>query len=361
MYKARYKKHTLNFKRPSGTSRGVLTEKDTYYIILQDDENSATGIGECSTLKGLSADYGNGYEEKLQEVCHNINKYAANPLEELREWPSICFGVETAIKDLQGGSKQVLFPSAFTDGKEGIYINGLIWMGSFDYMREQLDDKIKQGFNCIKIKIGGIDFREEQELLALLRKNYPAVELRLDANGAFENDDKVLDKLEILSQYDIHSIEQPIMPGSWKRMAEICLHSPIPIALDEELIGEDLIHGKEMLVDQIQPQYIILKPSLLGGFAATQEWIDIATRLEISWWVTSALESNIGLNAIAQWVATLSSGDSKIPLLGGKGALPQGLGTGQLYTNNIPSPLVIEQSKLWYKNGAWDLHEILKS
>ena len=346
MYKARYKKHILNFKRPSGTSRGVLTEKDTYYIILQQDSDSAIGIGECSTLKGLSLDDNEGYEKMLKHVCDNINEYISNPHESLVEWPSICFGVETALQDLKAGGNRILFPSEFTESKQGIYINGLIWMGSFDFMQEQLNAKIKEGFKCIKIKIGGIAFEEELELLTQLRKHYPDIELRLDANGAFAHED-ALRKLEQLSRFNIHSIEQPIMAGSPRRMAEICRESPIPIALDEELVNEFLMFGKEMLISEIEPQYLILKPSLLGGFSGTQEWIDLANAFGIKWWITSALESNIGLNAIAQWTQMLNN------------EMPQGLGTGQLYTNNIPSPLVIEDSKLWYK-GSWNVDEILK-
>jgi len=356
MYKARYKKYTLEAKRSLGTSRGSIDSRDIYYIILQNDSGNETGIGECSTLKGLSIDHVNGYEEKIKVVCDNINKYAQAPHQRLFEWPSICFGLETALKDLQNGGKRILFPSAFTESKEGIYINGLIWMGSYDYMEGQLNAKIKEGFGCIKIKIGGIDFDEELRLLSLIRKKYSEkdVELRLDANGAFEkfDDDEVLQKLELLSQFNIHSIEQPIIAGSWERMSEICEHSPIPIALDEELIGRFSLETKKELVAKIQPQYLILKPSLLGGFAGTKEWVDIAEENEISWWMTSALESNIGLNAVAQWAASLpSEGGNK---------LPQGLGTGQLYINNIPSPLIVEQSRLWYKNGAWDISPILK-
>jgi O-succinylbenzoate synthase len=350
MLKAHYKKHILEFKRPSGTSRGVLTKKDTYYIILQKDNKPEVGIGECSTIDGLSIDAKDNYEEKLKDVCNNINEYSSDTHEKLNEWPSICFGIETAIKDLENGGRRELFPSSFTKGKEGIYINGLIWMGSFDFMQEQLAEKIKEGFKCIKIKIGGIDFEEEISLISRLRQKYSAenIELRLDANGAFKYDE-ALDKLERLSRYSIHSIEQPIKQGSWDKMAEICKESPIPIALDEELIGIDALTGKEKLVSTTKPQYIILKPSLLGGFAAAEEWIDIANKHEVKWWVTSALESNIGLNAIAQWVKTL------------KNNLPQGLGTGTLYTNNIPSPLVVENSRLWYKNGSWDVEGIIKS
>lgn len=348
MLKARYKKYTLQFKRPSGTSRGVLTQKDSYFIILQKD--SVMGIGECSTLKELSIDDKPDYEEKLDEVCTHINNYADKPYEKLMEWPSISFGIEMAIKDLEHGGKMELFPSDFTKGKEGTYMNGLIWMGSFEYMQEQLEAKIKEGFRCIKIKIGGIDFEKELELLSQLREVYSEekLELRLDANGAFKYEE-ALDKLKRLAEYSIHSIEQPIKQGSWNKMADICKRSPIPVALDEELIGAFSKNEKEKLISTIMPQYLILKPSLLGGFAASEQWIEMANKYKVGWWATSALESNVGLNAIAQWAYTFNN------------KMPQGLGTGQLYTNNIESPLVVENSRLWYKNSKWNLNEIIKS
>ena len=354
MLKATYKKHTLQFKRPSGTSRGVLTQKDTYYILLQKD--SAIGIGECSTLIDLSIDHVDGYEDKIKEVCANINDYVAETHKKLVDWPSICFGIETALKDLQSGGTRELFPSVFTEGKQGIYINGLIWMGSFDYMQEQLDSKLKEGYKCIKIKIGGIDFEEELNLLSQIRKRYSVkdIELRLDANGAFKNED-AMHKLTQLSVFDIHSIEQPIRQGNWNKMEELCRTSPIPIALDEELIQVKELSEKKRLVSTIKPHYLILKPSLLGGFESCKEWIDIADKHNIKWWVTSALESNIGLNAIAQWTYYILSTH-----MGGlREALPQGLGTVQLYTNNILSPLIIEKSKLWYKGNGWNINEIL--
>jgi o-succinylbenzoate synthase len=348
MYKARYIKHTLKFKVPSATSRGVLTEKDTYYIILDDINKSySPGIGECSTIKGLSPDARDNYEQKLKEVCEDISAHIADNGQELMHWPSIRFGIEAALKDAEGEGKRILFPSAFTEGKEGIPINGLIWMGDVDYMRQQIKDKLDSGFKCIKIKIGNENFENEVKLLAEMRKTFSpqSLEIRLDVNGAF-NSDEAMDKLDILSEYNIHSIEQPIKKGQWTEMEILCRDSPIPIALDEELIGLYEMHDMDMLVSYVRPQYLIFKPSLLGGFTATQEWIEIAKKYEVDWWVTSMLESNIGLNAIAQWVFTL---DNK---------MPQGLGTGQLYTNNIPSPLIVENAKLWYKQGSWDINMI---
>lgn len=350
MYKANYKKYILKFKNPSGTSRGVLTEKIMYFLELRRIDNpTKLGIGECNVLKGLSIDDVENYEEKLTEVCAAINGYVEAPSTKLEKFPSIIFAVETALKDLENGGERLLFPSDFTDGAAGIPINGLIWMGNIGFMKEQLKAKLEEGFRCIKIKIGAIEFEEELKFLISLRKQYPEnyFEIRVDANGAFSLDE-VKEKLRRLSKYNIHSIEQPVKQGNWPAMAELCKESPIPIALDEELIGISSYTEKEKLVSTIRPQYLILKPALLGGFKHCEEWIEIANKYNIGWWITSALESNIGLNAIAQWTFTLNS------------KLPQGLGTGQLYTNNIPSPLIIEESKLWYLGGEWKLDRIME-
>jgi o-succinylbenzoate synthase len=344
MYKANYKKYILKFKQPSGTSRGVLTEKITYFMKIWEETNPfIIGVGECCVLKDLSIDDVGNYEDILEEVCESINDYADN-YKRLVNFPSICFGIETALQDLKNGGKRILFPSLFTEGKNGIPINGLIWMGDVRYMKQQLKAKIKEGFRCIKIKIGAIEFNEELKLLTDLRTQYSEkdLEIRLDANGAFINLE-ALEKLEKLSEFKIHSIEQPIKQGNWVKMAELCKKSPIPIALDEELIGVQMYNEKEKLISHILPQYLIFKPSLLGGFKHTEEWIELASKSDINWWITSALESNIGLNAIAQWTYTLNS------------KLPQGLGTGQLYTNNIFSPLTIEDAKLWHKNANWNV------
>lgn len=351
MYKANYKKYTLQFKNPSGTSRGVLTKKETYFLKLWEEHNpTIVGIGECSVLKGLSIDDTENYEQILNDICKNINEFINDYSNKLSPFPSICFGIEAALQDLKNGGNKILFPSRFTEGKEGIPINGLIWMGSIGFMKEQLKAKIDEGFRCIKIKIGAIEFEEELKFLINLRHQYPEnyFEVRLDANGAFSMND-VDEKLRRLSKYKIHSIEQPIKQGNWAAMADLCKKSPIPIALDEGLIGISKWEEKEKLVSQILPQYLILKPSLLGGFKHCEEWIDIAQKYKVGWWVTSALESNIGLNAIAQWTFTLNS------------KLPQGLGTGQLYTNNIASPLLIEDSKLWYMGDDWNVNRIEES
>lgn len=344
--KASYKKYILNFKRPSGTSRGVLTTKETWFIILEHE--GKTGIGECGILRGLSIDDRPDYEEKLQWVCKNIHLGKEQLWEILTEFPSIQFGVEMAFRSLAGNTPFELFPSKFTEGSENITINGLVWMGDRHYMKLQIEDKIKQGFTCIKLKIGAINFDEEIELLKFIRSNFSEdkIEIRVDANGAFSVN-KALSKLEQLYELQIHSIEQPIVKGQPDSMAELCLQSDLQIALDEELIGVYNRHHKEKLLQKIRPEYIILKPSLVGGFRGTEEWIAIAEENNIGWWVTSALESNIGLNAIAQWTFLQ------------KNPMPQGLGTGALYTNNFDSPLEVIKGKLHYNpNLQWDITQL---
>ncbi|MCF8334640.1 MAG: o-succinylbenzoate synthase [Bacteroidales bacterium] len=344
MLKARWFKHTLHFKNSVGTSRGVLHEKDSWFLILEDlTKPGKRGIGECGLLKGLSYDDRTGYEQKLNELCENINEPGLS--DTLSDWPSIKFGLEMALRDLRTKEPMILFPSPFTRGEKTMKINGLIWMGEKDFMFRQVEQKLQHGFDCIKMKIGAIDWEEELGLLKYIRKSFPPelVELRVDANGAFTARDAP-GKLEELAKLKIHSIEQPIQAGQWEVMAGLCRNSPLPIALDEELIGAIECRVKQELMDTIRPQYIILKPSLVGGFAESEEWIDIAEKLDADWWMTSALESNIGLNAIAQWTFTLGS------------ALPQGLGTGQLYTNNIASPLEIANGQIHYNPGKkWDL------
>ena len=345
--KASYKKYTLNFKRPSGTSRGVLTTKETWFLILEEENNF--GIGECGILRTLSIDDRPDYEEKLKWTCQNIHLPKDELLAELVEFPSIQFGVEMALLSLQSQDPFQLFPSAFTNGEKGIPINGLIWMGEEAFMHEQIQQKLEQGFSCIKLKIGAIDFDKEIALLQSIRKKYSAseIELRVDANGAFKPHE-ALQKLQRLSELDLHSIEQPIKQGQFSEMAKLCAKTPLPIALDEELIGVFSVTKKEELLQTIQPQYIILKPSLIGGFKGTQEWIDLAEKQNIGWWITSALESNIGLNAISQFTFVQDSN------------MPQGLGTGSLYTNNIESPLVVKGEYITYApEKTWDVNSIL--
>ena len=347
--KATYKKYILNFKIPSGTSRGVLTTKETWFIIVQEDGNY--GIGECGILRGLSIDDVPEYEEKLAWVCNNFHLGESELLKELKEFPSIQFGVEQAFLSLKSNNPFELFPSAFTQHESPISINGLIWMGDEAFMLSQLEQKLKAGFQCIKMKIGAIDFAKELTILKSIRKNFSAdeIELRVDANGAFSTEE-AMTKLHELAEYKIHSIEQPIKPKQWKEMAELCRSTPIPIALDEELIGVFDVTEKKNMLQTIQPQYIILKPSLVGGFYSSTEWINLAKDLGIGWWITSALESNVGLNAIAQWTYTLNN------------SMPQGLGTGSLFNNNFESPLEVSNGKLYYranKNWKADLIEKL--
>ncbi|WP_349663616.1 o-succinylbenzoate synthase [Cellulophaga lytica] len=335
--KAIYKKYTLDFKRPSGTSRGVLTQKETWFIILKNDNK--TGIGECGILRGLSIDDVPNYEEKLNWVCNNIHLGLEVLLNDLTEFPSIQFGLEQAFLSLTADNPFILFENNFSIKEAPIPINGLIWMGEESFMHQQIQQKLKDGFNCIKMKIGAIDFDTEVSLLKSIRKTYKKeeIELRVDANGAFKED--ALDKLKILAELDLHSIEQPIKQGNYAKMKNLCAVTPLPIALDEELIGVFSVTKKQELLQTIQPQYIILKPSLVGGFKGAQEWISIAEKYNIGWWVTSALESNIGLNAIAQWTYGLQS------------KMPQGLGTGSLYTNNFNSPLEVSNGAISYRNN----------
>lgn len=339
--KATYHKYILNFKRPSGTSRGVMTEKETWFIVLEKDGKN--GIGECGILRGLSIDDRPDYEEKLRWTCDNIHLGKEQLWEALLEFPSIQFGVETAFQSLVSETPFLLFPSDFTNGTKSMVINGLVWMGEESFMKQQIEEKLAQGFTCIKLKIGAIDFDKELQLLRFIREHFTPeqVEIRVDANGAFSSD-LALYKLIQLSEFKLHSIEQPIQKNQTDRMAELCNITPFPIALDEELIGVFTLDEKEQLLEKIKPQYIILKPSFVGGFRGTQEWISLAEKHKIGWWVTSALESNIGLNAIAQW--TYLQGN----------LMPQGLGTGGLYTNNFDCPLLVSEGQLWYKKEvAW--------
>ncbi|RTY65052.1 o-succinylbenzoate synthase [Flavobacterium bomense] len=334
--KATYHKYILNFKRPSGTSRGVMTEKETWFIVLEQDGKK--GIGECGILRGLSIDDRPDYEEKLQWTCDNIHLGKDQLWEALLEFPSIQFGVEMAFRSLESENPFFLFPSEFTNGTKSILINGLVWMGEEAFMKQQIEEKLAQGFRCIKLKIGAIDFDKELQLLRFIREHFTPeqVEIRVDANGAFDVT-LALNKLIQLSEFKLHSIEQPIQKNHTDRMADLCKKAPFPIALDEELIGVFTLAEKKQLLTKIKPQYIILKPSFVGGFRGTQEWISLAEKHKIGWWITSALESNIGLNAIAQWTFLQHN------------AMPQGLGTGALYTNNFDCPLEVSQGQLWYK------------
>lgn len=354
-----FQKYTLHFKFLAGTSRGVLRHKDSFFIkVSQAYSTKLYGIGECAPLKGLSLDDRPDLEEILESCCRKLTeaKWAPQREEEIFKWvqenidksfPSVRFGMETALLDIYHQGRRKILSNPWSEAPyRPISINGLVWMGEKDWMLEQVKNKLKEGYNCIKIKIGAIDFEQEMELLAFIREHYHAdrITIRVDANGAFTKKD-VYQKLERLAKYDVHSIEQPIAAGQHKLMEELCAKSPIAIALDEELIGVSDTNEKIKLLENVMPRYIILKPTLLGGIAASREWIRLAEERNIGWWITSALESNIGLNAIAQFTATYDV------------HIPQGLGTGQLYHNNFPSPLTIENGHLSYDTSvAWDLN-----
>ncbi|NCF42020.1 MAG: o-succinylbenzoate synthase [Bacteroidetes bacterium] len=342
--KASFFPYRLEFKQASGTSRGILKTKETWFIKIEDEH--ATGFGECGMFRGLSCDDRPDFESKLKWVCHHIDLGLEQLLIELIDFPSIQFGLEMAFLDLLSDSSNVLFPSKFTSGKGSIPINGLIWMGDEQFMKSQIRSKIDAGFDCLKIKIGAIDFDTELSLIKAIRKEYDVetIELRVDANGAF-SPLEAMEKLKRLSDFNLHSIEQPIRQGQYDAMAELCAHAPLPIALDEELIGIHDVTKRGLLLQTINPQYIILKPTLIGGFSGSQSWIDIAEKQSVDWWITSALESNIGLNAIAQWTYQLNVNR------------PQGLGTGALYTNNIEAPLKIDNGRLIYAPSAkWTIN-----
>lgn len=339
---ATYKKYLLKFKVPGGTSRGVLMEKETWFLFLKD--GLKRGIGECAIFRGLSSDDRPDYEIQLKLLCNQINMNNKVSLEILKNFPSIQMGYEMAVLSLNGKNSFELFPSKFTDGTDSIPINGLIWMGEIDFMKAQIKQKIDEGFDCLKLKIGALPFEKELELLSEIRNEFSKDEMiiRVDANGGFSPDD-VMDKLNKLANLDIHSIEQPIKANQRKRMSSICSKTPVPIALDEELIGVFDPLDRESLLDQVSPQYIILKPSLLGGFKSCEHWIELAEQRSIGWWVTSALESNIGLNAIAQWTYQLGITSH------------QGLGTGGLFSNNIDSPLQVKLGQLKFNiNSCWN-------
>ena len=334
-------KRVLHFKQPAGTSRGVYTTRTIWLVHLS--EGKKTGVGECAPLPDLSCDAmpDDAYETKLRHFCELLTgdtpQDKVEVLESMRPYPSMLFGLETALLNLKNGER--LFDTPFSRGEEGIPINGLVWMGRYDEMLQRMEEKLEKGFRCVKLKIGAIDFDQELDLVKRIRDRFSfhEVELRLDANGAFKYEE-ALYKLELLSQYAIHSIEQPIRQGQWAYMAELCRESPLPIALDEELIGVNDPEMKSHMLNVIKPRYIILKPSLHGGMMGCREWIETAKQQGIGSWITSALESNIGLNAIAQFASDV---------YGPHITMPQGLGTGQLFTDNIPLPLEIRGDQLW--------------
>ncbi len=330
---AYFKKYELEFKQPAGTSRGVLKTRTVWFLYVE--ENGKIGLGECAPLPGLSKETPEQIDYLIEDVCSDPMHFAQDE-ELLMDYPSLKFALETALLDLKNGGKRILFPSAFTEGKAGIPINGLIWMSDVENMQAQIEDKLDKGFSCIKLKIGALDFDKELKLLQSIRERFSPeqITLRVDANGAFKVDEAPA-KLERLATLRLHSIEQPIVAGRWAEMAKLCDDSPLPIALDEELIGLNKREDKALLLDMVRPQFLILKPSLHGGLSGCNEWIELAEDRNIGWWITSYLESNIGLNAIAQWAFSKNV------------RTHQGLGTGQLFTNNIDSPLEIRGEELW--------------
>lgn len=340
-YSIKITPRTLHFKQPAGTSRGTYTTRQSWFLeVTSDDYPGRTGIGECAPLPDLSYDAQPDYEKRLRSLCDMLEEEGHIDYDRMQPYPSMLFGMETALLNLTVGSP-ALFDTAFSRGEQGISINGLVWMGTFDEMTARIEEKLRQGYGCVKLKIGAIDFEQELEMIRSIRRRFSShdVELRVDANGAFTLDD-ALYKLELLSQYSIHSIEQPIKHHQWGFMAKLCRESPLPIALDEELIGANMRSMKEELLNIIKPAYLVLKPSLHGGMRGVEEWISLAKQRRIRTWITSALESNVGLNAIAQFTAHV---------YGDNITMPQGLGTGQLFTDNIDMPIRIEGDKLWYR------------
>ncbi len=349
--RASYFKKVFVFNFKARTSRGLMKDKTSWFIKLWDDKSpSCFGIGECGPLPGLSPDARPDFEEKLQTTVDSINAASfetGNALNQVLTlvppgFSSMLFGMETALLDLANGGKRIIYENKFLNGYE-IPINGLIWMGDMDFMMGQISIKVYDGFRCIKLKVGGLDFDRECDIVQYIRKRYfrDNITVRLDANGAFKPDD-VLYKLEQLARYDIHSIEQPIKPGL-PEMEELCRKSPIPVVFDEELIGKNSLDEKDDLLQRLKPSYIVLKPTLHGGLRGCAEWISVAEKNNIEWWITSALESGVGLNAICQFTANY---DIRIP---------QGLGTGMIYDNNFESPLEVKRGHIFYdQKKSWD-------
>lgn len=331
---------TFHFKQPAGTSRGIYTERQSWLLELTSpDASDRKGIGECAPLPDLSCDYGADYAERLRAFCDTFEREGAVDYEKMREYPSMLFGLETALTHFNSGTT-AFFDTPFSRGEEGIPINGLVWMGGYEEMLGRMEEKIRQGFHCVKLKVGAIDFEKEFDLVKRIRDRFSAseIELRLDANGGL-TPDEALYKLELLSQYSIHSIEQPIKPHQWSYMAQLCRESPLPIALDEELIGISDPAMMSYMLNIIKPTYVILKPSLHGGMYGTEKWIEAADANGVKTWITSALESNVGLNSIAQLAAKV---------YGAGITMPQGLGTGQLFTDNIDMPIEIRGERIYY-------------
>jgi O-succinylbenzoate synthase len=346
MIKAKTIYHKFRFQRPATTSRGTFLSKEVCFIVLyHSDDPSIAGVGECSMFSGLSYDDVKGFNEKLNQAVDRINQGDYYADAGLSEWPSINFALETAWKDFRSMGSKILYPSGFTEGKDSIGINGLIWMDSKEEMIKQIRQKLNDGFTCLKLKIGALDLNEELEILKFIRNqfNVEELEIRVDANGAFKAPE-ALERIKMLSEFDLHSIEQPICPGHSDAMARLCEASPVPVALDEELIGSHNTTARRKLLDTIKPHYLVLKPGLLGGLASCKDWISLAGERETGWWITSSLETNIGLNAVAQWTYTLQN------------PVYHGLSTGSLFIDNIPSPLFLHGERLCFDpERKWNL------
>ena len=348
-----YQRRALRFNFPARTSRGALTEHVAYYLALRDVRQSGrVGWGEAAPLAGLSPDFGLGFEAQVQQLCETVNRARYTFLEDIQPLelvsaalPALRFAFETAVLDLAHGGRHQLYANAFAQGQASLPINGLVWMGDAPFMREQIRQKLAAGYSCLKLKIGSLDFATELALLAEIRAEAGPAELtlRVDANGAF-SPTEALGKLDQLARFDVHSIEQPIAAGQWLALAEVCRQSPISVALDEELIDLTDPARQAALLAGVQPSYLVLKPTLLGGHAATRHWITLAETHGLGWWITSALESNVGLNAVAQL-----TGEYDVA------GFAQGLGTGQLYHNNVAAPLRIVHGALHYDpTGPWE-------
>ena len=350
MIRAAWKEITLTPKFELGTSKGPINARTVWYLIAWDsDRPEVKGIGEAALFPGHSKEFPADVKTKLLELCLDTSNWAHRLTDDLVDVPSVRFAVEQCLRDLDASGSKILYPSAFTLGKQGIAINGLVWMGDKSTMKQRIREQILAGFTTVKMKIGAIGIEDELELLKTVRAEFTATDitLRVDANGSF-NARNAMDVLQRLADIQVESIEQPVQPGLYEVMAELCERSPVPIALDEDLIGLNTFDAKADLLDNVKPQLIVIKPSLVGGWAAAEEWIALAKARNIGWWITSALESSIGLNAVAQWTATLGV------------HVAQGLGTGSVYADNIPSPLQAAKGELRYRPEAdWDLSRLL--
>lgn len=350
MLNARWIERTLQPHFELGTSKGPITTRTVWYLIAWDTANpQVQGIGEAALFPGHSKEFPADVKVKLIELCERTDNWQQRLTTDLIDVPSVRFAVEQCLRDLEVGGTKTLFPSDFTIGRSAIPINGLVWMGDKVTMKQRIREQIEGGYTTVKMKVGAIGIEDELELLGAVRKEFSTamLTLRVDANGAFSAQ-QAPEMLKRLSDLEVHSIEQPVAPGLYEVMADLCASTPIPIALDEDLIGLNTRDAKVDLLENVKPQCIVIKPSLVGGWQSTQEWIDLAKARGIGWWITSALESSIGLNAIAQYTATLNV------------SMAQGLGTGKVYANNLPSPLLAERGFLRYRpEEAWDLSSLL--